>query len=462
MKKLILSLTLFCALSLSSAAALAGGPKPPNPNTPAPQEEAPKPAPVVQKDCIEMFCVGDTVIETYNNRWAIISGINQTNNLIFLSSAAGSTNYGEWHIDHLSWTHPGSCVLNGKLCINDAVIETYNNRWAKVAGFKKDGSVVLSATSGSTLYGAWSHSHLAYTRSGECEGNFCIGDIVNESYNNRVAKIVGFPLTEKNQVVISAESGSTLYGSWSYNYISLRQRSEEVLRRKAQQEQLAREKAELDKLVSDGIADEETYRFARSSGSSHSDALDAASGPAWLGLASTEKFVRKLSRTVYNFDAQYLQKVAALLLKDKNAGRSQLFVSMALLPYLKDFGYSGTKEKYIQPSIKRMEAFLAEQQLGDFGSIESTIFSRRMALQMLAASLQTGMVQMDAGQKERANQFLRIIGDSLAGSMRIIDMRSFFDMIPEYQRLLLELSQNPYLRARSATDMGLLNHVRNS
>lgn len=413
-------------------------------------------------DCYKNMCVGDRVIDIDSG---FTDGIvvSLKDNQATIRSDSGQ-----------SWTETypylavakNACAslgfFKGELCVGETVYDIDSGFiQGRVVGIKeKDGTASFVYESDGGKRGMDTAAYLAIARDGLCADDLCVGDDVHDKDSAPYdATIVGIKTVNGTSYVMQYSNGS--YGVDSKNYINLVRRADEARRLRAEKAQTLAEQEELQRLVNDGIADEANYRALRAQGLSHKDSLDQASGPAWLGPDTTQKFVLKLSRFVYGFDRNYLNDVAKILNADASSPQKNVFVSAALLPMLRALGYNGLKQKYIDKSSDKIAAMLKAYNMSSIADIESSALTRRLALQLLAASLNSAMIQMNDSQKASAQEILRALGDTLATGLRYRDMGQILRLVPSYKQLLLELAQNPYLQARAATDMGLVNYLEN-
>ncbi|MCM2323703.1 MAG: hypothetical protein NDJ90_10625 [Oligoflexia bacterium] len=354
-----------------------------------------------------------------------------------------------------------SCL--GDRCLGESVIlvDSYHEtQEARIVGIAEPnpGDYFYTVMGKAGLLGFFTSGRLARIHDRglfACSQDLCVGDTATlnaQHYDTQLVTIAGI-MPGGNMFVVKSSVGIP-FGPFYKAHLGLVSRREPT--------QAERDTQEVRSLEKDPAFELSIYQAARAQGQSHRDAVEAAKGPYWYGAADTGRFLGKLSGYVYQFDAAYLQGLLKLIPSDANRERASLFIAGGLLPYLRDFGYAGLKEKFINPSVKNIQAKLGEHQITSIADTESSVFSRRLALQMLGVSLQTAMIQMDPGQKERASEALRVIAASLGGSLRVRDLGAFMSQIPALEKLLLELAQNPYLQSRAATDLGLLYHVRNS
>lgn len=469
------TLLLSLALLALAPAAFAGGGKPVDPNAPEASAPPASISPGTTNDgtpCYEYRCVGDRVWVSrsdYYVKEVTIKSITPDSKFIVQWSDGSVGPQGGFAAENLALSqnnHKGIQCL-GPYCLGEEAIindREYHVKRVIVVGLlgsPENPRYIMQWLNDKSVgkSGGFDPESLAKIRNGgkyACGRELCVGD---KAYVNRsdyyVKPVTVAAITRDGRYIVSWADGSIgPVNGFAYSELS------QITKRERSQDELDEE--EVDRLAKDPNFDINVYKNSRAAGKTHPEAKDLALGPVWTNLSDTQSFVNKLSRYVYQFDASYLQQVSRLIPNDQNRERASLFVSMALLPYLKSFGYQGLRERYVTPSSKSIEAMLQARQLTSLEAVESTIFSRRIALQMLAASLQTSMVQMDASQKERATQFLRLIGDALATPMRVRDLGDFLRAADDLQRLFLELTQNPYLQGRAAADMGILSHVRNS
>jgi hypothetical protein len=290
--------------------------------------------------------------------------------------------------------------------------------------------------------------------------------VYDNDSNPHEAEIVGIKPSDGAYVMLYSNGA---LGSDGYSYIRVMKQGEaakrhfaELERQRLEKERLGREAAELDAKVQEGIADRDTYIAMRQSGLSHGEALEKASGPMFVSLAETAKFLSKLSEFVYGFDRAYLTRLTGVLANENDKDRAALFIVNALVPYLRNSGYSSLKERFLLPSVTRIQALNTQRGLQDLHSMESSVITRRVAVQMLAASLSTSMPQLSESQKFRAQEILRGLSTVAAGSMRVREMELFFQSLPALEALILEIAQNLYLQNRAATDMLLVEYLKNS
>ena len=112
--------------------------------------------------------------------------------------------------------------------------------------------------------------------------------------------------------------------------------------------------------------------------------------------------------------------------------------------------------------MKKIEDISRANGINSMRDLEATILTRKLAAGMLAASLNTSMSQLSDEQKAKAQYALRILSGMLATEMRYKDMEPFMQNATNIESLVLELAQNSYLQARTATDMLLLEYLKNS
>lgn len=362
-------------------------------------------------------------------------------------------------------------------CLEDACVgpEKYFNlerklRLSSIAGvYRSEGKVKLVLQfhsedwKGSYGYG-WSMSYLASAREDACGGALCVGDrAYNIERQSRKATIKGVYKRDGAFFYVlrydSIEGLSTpaddpipyYGGGWQEEHLSVFERG-----------QAWHDREETKRLEKEGALDRAQYEALRRQGKNHREALLESSGPLWSSFERTENFLERLSGHLYQFDRNYLQQVKALLAPGANLERRQLFVTAAMLPYIRNLGYRSLRGPYLDRSAANMEQALREGYVQSLSDIEATALVRRMALHMLAASLQTALPQLTAAQKAAAAELLRILADLAAGKLRWRDMEPLFSALPRYRTLLLELSHNSYLQARVAVDMRLLDHLENN
>lgn len=423
-------------------------------------------------DCVDDRCVGDTAYVSHRDYYVKLVRIDSitADRRFLVKWADGSIGpQGGFAAGELVIAAGNSMGVRckGQYCLGDTAIvndRAYNVKMVKIVGLQggfspsylvqwSDGSI--GPSSGDT-FSPSSLARIGQDYDYACSGGICVGDtarVNHRDYNVKTVTIAA--VTSSGNFIVKWGDGSLgPQGGFAAGDLAM------VSRRERTQEELDRD--EVEKLSKEPGFDHSIYQAARAKGMNHRDAVEAAKGPYWVTAADTERFLGKLANHVYQFDANYLIGVQKLLPKDAQREKAAFFISAALLPYLRNFGYPGLRDKYVLPSVKNIEAQLQGQGLTAVSETESSISSRKYALQMLGVSLQTAMVQMDLSQKERAAEALRVIAASLATPMRVRDLGAFLNHAPELEKLLLELSLNPYLQGRVATDMGLLAHVRNS
>lgn len=410
-----------------------------------------------EPNCYGEICAGDLVYDVDSEyKEGIVSSIDSSGNALIQASSGETWREGA---GYLAVSKPGLCA--GQYCMGDTVYDVDSEfKKAKIIG-KKGESLLID-------YGGWwggkaveNVGYLGLAKPGLCVKDICVGD---EVFDRDTSPGDGIVLAIKandagGYYVIQYSSGRV--GADTAGYVNLVRRGEESARILAERETLRRNEEQVRRLVAEGILDEGAYRNLRRSGLNHEQALEQASGPIWVSFSETAKFITKLSQFVYRFDQLYLAEIAKLAAPGINQEKRDLFLSTALLPYLRQSGYRGVKEKYLDPSVQRLEAALKQRGMQSLNDIESTALTRRLAVYMLAASLQTAFPQMNDWQKLRAQEFLRVLGDSATKGMRIKDTVALFAILPEYRALLLELSHNLYLQSRVAVDMQLLDFLEN-
>ena len=416
-------------------------------------------------DCYKDICVGDTVIDMDSGLKEGVATMTLADGTIHVRASDGST----WKDTYPYFATTKQRCIRNEICIGEYVYDLDSNlKRVKIIAIQEKtsaGSVYVYLEEDGVTKGQDTFPYFALERSDLCARNLCVGDEVYDSDSSSTfgnAIIIAIKKSSGDAVfLLRYQLGSK--GTDTASYLRLVKRSAEVLRAQAEEEKLRQEKEELANLVAQGIADETVYNTLRAQNIPHNEALERASGPTWLGPQHTEKFLLKLSQFVYQFDRLYYQELAKIVSnKDSDTERRNVFLAVALLPQLKAFSYTGLKEKHIDRSAKQIETMMNSYGMQNLQSIESSTLTRRMSLQMLAASLRTSQTQMNEGQKRLAESYLRSIGDLLATPLRYRDFQNFFRLIPEYKRLLLELVQNPYLGARMSTDMALLDYLENS
>ena len=362
--------------------------------------------------------------------------------LISFSSQAASANFTQdRNINALKPIEIGDTVLYGNVdYVVAAINEDRSSHYYKLRYANND-----------SIHSSWfSKSQLGITSG--CYDSICVGDKV--IYGN-VDYVVAAINEEgsRGYYKLRYANNDSIHSSWfSKSQLAL-------VTPNPARVQAEKDENELKDLINKGIIDEVVYRSLRNAGATHVEAIDKASGPIFVSLERSGKFLQKLSEHVYSFDKAYVLKVKNIT-TDNN--KNNLFVLNALLPYLKNSGYKSIKEKYLDSSVKRIEEISSEKRIFSLRDIESTSHARALAAQMLAASLSTSIPQMSAGQKSKTQNMLQILSTILAKNMRYQDMMLFFQHAGEMESLILELSQNPYLQSRSATDMLLLEYLKNS
>lgn len=318
---------------------------------------------------------------------------------------------------------------------------------------------------------------------GDCVGTsgqeICVNDTITGGYNGSGGMVIA--VADSSFIVADSENSHDgnlsnnrpKYRDVSARYAKLTHRdpaNERLLQKRWEEARIAAEakaKAdaennEISQLVRERIADVNVYNQARANGSDHKTALLLSSGPAWYALEQTPAFFTKLGEFVYRFDAAYMASLITILPADATREQSTKFVLAALLPYLKHFGYQSMKGRYIDTSVNRIEGMLKASGYGSIHQIESSMQTRKLCMQMLAASFQSARDVLNETQRERANTLLAAIGKTLAGSMRVREMEELFRNLPEIESLIKEMAQNPYLQGRSATDLLVLEYLKNS
>jgi len=187
---------------------------------------------------------------------------------------------------------------------------------------------------------------------------------------------------------------------------------------------------------------------------------ESVTGPRFTALSNTARFLEKLSQHVYKFDQQYFSQLAALVAANSNQELKTLFLMNALKPFFQNFGYTAIKEKDIRFSLQRLEDVNKEKNINSLSKIEGVQVIRKLALQMLAISLQTSQSLQTPEQKVKGAELLHILSNILAGSLGLNDIADFLKNAPKFEAFFLELAQNPYLQARSATDIAILNYLK--
>lgn len=408
-------------------------------------------------DCYGEICAGDRVFDVDSNyKEGIVTSINASGNALIQSTSGESWNEAA---SYLAVSKPGLCV--GQYCMGDTVYDVDSDyKKATIIG-RKGNSLLID-------YGWWGGKametvgYLGLAKAGLCVQDICVGDqVLDRDTRPGDGVVLAIKANEAGgYYVIQYSSGAV--GADTKSYVTLIRRGEESARILAERETLRRNEEQVGKLVAEGILDEGAYRKLRQSGLSHEQAVEQASGPIWVSFPGTGKFVSKLSQFVYRFDQLYLTEITKLVAPGINQEKRDLFLSTALLPYLRQSGYRGVKEKYLLPSVQRLEAALNQRGVKSLHDIESTALSRRLAVYMLAASLQTAFPQMNEWQKPRAQEILRVLGDSATKGMKVKDTIALFAILPDYRALLLELAQNLYLQSRVAVDVQLLDYIENN
>lgn len=402
-------------------------------------------------ECRGNICVGDMVYNSYSNTHQKVLGFSR--DYVVLENPSGGVSQ-DWERKYIVVTKSGTCtanlegntVLPKEVCVGDRYFNTYNKLEMEVAGINQSGGVFLKSETGQ-ITGYWEPKYLARLEPGFCAGKFCIGDKVWNSYTSKYAKVAYLahfgPWIQYD--------GGDISGYWEEHYLKIIERAQEALDRE-----------ELEKKAAAGAVDAQLYQRLRKEGLSHKEALDKASGPMLLAISDAEQFLDKLSQFVYRFDSIYLKKISALLVESRDKERRTLFVLNALSPYFRNSGYKGVKERFLDPSVARIEHESRNRGVTTLADIEPSLTTRKLAGYMLAVSLETAMPQLNESQKALASEILRILSNGLAQGMKYRDMVELYRILPSYRAMLLELSQNLYLQARVATDMLLLEYLENS
>lgn len=451
---------------LTSYSAFATGGKPAE----EPEEVSAADAAFEQANCIEKLCIGDEALVAHSDYYVSLVTIETiTSDGRFLirwaNGNVGPT--GGFHRDALALTAKsrfGKNACNGELCIGSSAILAHRDYYVNdvtIVGLRTDGNFMIKYANGNLgPASGFGSDNLALVQAltGDyyCGSTHCVGDTVilnHRDYSISEVTIAG--VLPSDRYIIRWDNGNLARAEGFYG-------SNLAAKRKRQRTQEELDREEVKTRASDPTFDMESYHSLRKSGLSHREAMDRASGPVWTSQANTKNFLSKLSGHVYQFDKLYLLEITKLLESGDNMERRQLFIGAAMLPYLKNFGYKAVKERYLTPSIQAIETQLASRGVKTLADIESTSLMRRLAVYLLAASLQTAMPQLNETQKVQATEILRVLADSATKGMRYRDMQALYAFIPTYRALLLELTHNLYLQARVAADMQLLDYLENS
>ncbi len=175
-------------------------------------------------------------------------------------------------------------------------------------------------------------------------------------------------------------------------------------------------------------------------------------------IFSFGNFLNSLANSVYRFDADYLRRLKELV-PDASENTTTLFIATALIPYLENNGYGNREDQNeALTTIRKSDEAHGIRSLADF---EDTSAKLNLATQMLAISLQTSLPLQSESQKIASQKTLTALASILTGKKsRRERARAFFAIEPELTHLIIDLSKNDYLRARSLTDSALLGFLR--
>lgn len=362
--------------------------------------------------------------------------------------------------DQLWKTTAGLC--GARACIGDRFINIARDyRFVKIVGIRivknEEEEYVLYYEDKSELGDRWTRDSLASTKSGECSKDICVGDRAYlGSKNNRVMQVAGV-LIDGNIVVfiedLVKQLGVKAYFRANAESFVVFERAQEV------QDRVAAET-----LAKSGVLDFELYKSLKKTGASQVEALQNASGPVFVEIKDTEKFLNKLAEHVYKFDGSYLQQIAALTGNDNdlNINMRNLFIMNALAPALRNYGYANIREKFLVPSLANLDTVNAQNHINGLQDFDATAMIRRLSLQILSISLLTAKPQYNDLQNVEAQKLLQIISSALATNLRHNDMNSFYNITAEFENFELSLVQNAYLKARATSDMAILEFLKNN
>jgi len=196
-------------------------------------------------------------------------------------------------------------------------------------------------------------------------------------------------------------------------------------------------------------------------------------GPVFKKFQDTPEFLSKLSDHVYSFDRDYFLNLAqvlksfnlegpALKLGPSNIPAAPLlniFSMNALYPFFQDFGYPELKQNYILKSLSRLENQNASLGLPSSGAkalsqLESTRQIRTLAFQMLALSFKSSMKLLSQEDQSKSADFVQELSSVIAEGASLNSTQKFLNNNGSKLRAhLAKLALNPYLRARTQTDL---------
>lgn len=434
------------ALALVSQSALAIGAKAPKKPVLSVDEEDDQPKTPVVPDCGERICVGYTVFDKDSGLKRAVVEEKLSSNQWRIRYEDGGT-----ATEMSSYLYTDRPYCSSVHCLGDIVIDVDTGfRRARIIGTMggADDSWLLEYMEGSGRATELT-SYLAKTTPGLCRGNFCVGDLVMDRDSGPAeATVIGIKQDGSYVLEYTTRGGRS---TELESYLSLVRKSSVII-----------ENNETNQLEQQGVIDRVVYEELRRRGKNHAEAVEEAMGPVWLSLGETDRFLQRLSQSVYAFDREYYLQLANLVRgPEQKLSHRNAFVSTALLPNLRAFGYAQIRERWIKTSVLRITETLARQRVEKLADLESTATTRRLAVQMLGISLTTGMSQMNDSQRAAASVLVKSLSELAASPLRYREMESFFRWSGDLERLLMELSHNLYLQSRAATDMALLEFLRN-
>jgi len=424
---------------------------------------APKPVEEDKPGCFKNFCLGDRVYIKTHKEFANVHVLNKEAKTITLQLEDSKAIAAGFLSDDLMYSSFGYCGEHA--CVGEEVYDLEKEAFKRILGIERS----FGAERYLLIYNTrmwWSDppsfyhaireiSALASTNENACYANICVGDKAYYKKNhNKSIKILA--ISKQGDIVIQYIESDQIYSitgdaSDFHVYFSAKEAK-----------RIEKEKNEILEALKSGLFDIALYETLKKEGLAHSEALEKAMGPILTDLNGTSKFLVKLATHLYRFDSDYLLKINSLIGNDFNSEKKSLFILNALSPFLKNLGYSSIRENYGLPALNKTEEINKQFHLQHILNIEATTVMKNTALQMLAFSLVSSQSQMSGAQKEASTILLKILSDVLATKLQSNDMEIIRQSLPKFESLILELSQNPYLQSRAATDMLLLEYLKNS
>lgn len=170
-------------------------------------------------------------------------------------------------------------------------------------------------------------------------------------------------------------------------------------------------------------------------------------------------FLKGLSEYVYSFDKLYLEAASKVIEDSEYQDLTAIFVLNALQPYFNALGYPELKRRYLDVALENLACLNNHIGVQNITSLKNIQIFQVVGVKLLTQSLTSSRTLLSEAQKGTAEELIRFYGDILAKGISEETLKLIAENSSNIESHLTDVSTNPFLRSRSATDLSVARYL---